>query len=304
VSAKGFDQQRPDCAKERPGERPDDRDPGRHPRGHGVLPSELWMRSERRTFSREPPPNRRSGDDWKRLTLHEYLCQVAPAAIRQAVARHPDYVASNQGRLMSRIAGSGLMKEIIAAAAKLHPAGDPYPAISSNYVHKTRGLRRGRLEYAVKQGFGQFMLLGETAAGEMHTLRVNDLGTHESAVAIQGNRDKVFRLVVHNKLGAGRDYLRLTIDGIPLAGGGEVKINVKPGIGGVELTSAGQPINAKVEFDYLRRGARLRSAFELKEKDGLRFVPSTFITANELKVSRIDTLFGDALESRLVKPMP
>jgi hypothetical protein len=33
-------------------------------------------------------------------------------------------------------------------------------------------------------------------------------------------------------------------------------------------------------------------------------VPSTFITANQLKVSRINTLFGDSLSSKLVQAMP
>jgi hypothetical protein len=107
--------------------------------------------------------------------------------------------------------------------------------------------------------------------------------------------------VVHHKLGAGRDYLRMTIDRIPLAAGGELTINVKPGIGGVELLSAGQKIETNVAFEYVRQGTELRSTFALKEQHGLRVVPSTFITGNVLKVSRINTLFGDPISSTLVE---
>jgi len=114
----------------------------------------------------------------------------------------------------------------------------------------------------------------------------------------------VFSLEVHNKLGAGRDHLRMSIASIPLTAGGELQINVKPGIGGLELVSAGQVINSTVSFDYVRRGISLSSKFEVKGQDGLRIVPSTFITSNQLKVSRINTLFGKSLSGTLVKAMP
>jgi hypothetical protein len=150
----------------------------------------------------------------------------------------------------------------------------------------------------------QLLLSAETAAGETHVIQVKDLGTHTNAITVKGYRDKVFSLRVDNKLGAGRDHLRVTVDGIPLVAGGEVQINVKPGIGGIELVAAGQPIRATVSFDYERRGSALSSRFELDGQDGVRIVPSTFITDNRLKVSRIATLFGDSVSSRLLDAMP
>jgi hypothetical protein len=48
----------------------------------------------------------------------------------------------------------------------------------------------------------------------------------------------------------------------------------------------------------------LSSRFGVEGQDGLRVVPSTLITGNQLKVSRIDTLFGDSLRSALVTAMP
>jgi hypothetical protein len=305
VSVKGFDSHTRECAKERSTPRPEEPRGERRPRPHGVLTSEVHMRSEPKTFSRTAPPNKRSGDDWTRITLREYLCQIAPAAIREKFTRHPDYVAANQGRLMLHLMDAAVTKEILASAlGKVPTAVDSFPAISNNYIHTTRGLRGGRLQYGLKQGLTQLLLTAETAAGETHTMQVKDLGTHTNAITLKGYRDKLFGLQVHNKLGAGKDYLRISIDGIPLVAGGEVKINVKPGIGGVELVSAGQEIKATVSFEYVRRGSELKSKFELKEQNGLRVVPSTFITANQLKVSRINTLFGDSLSSKLVQAMP
>ena len=96
----------------------------------------------------------------------------------------------------------------------------------------------------------------------------------------------------------------MSIDRIPLAAGGELTVNVKPGIGGVEVVSAGQKIDAMVTFDYQKGRTELRSRFPLAEQNGLRVAPSTFITANVLKVSRINMLFGDPLSSTLVQALP
>jgi hypothetical protein len=305
VSVKGFDSHTRECAKERATPRPEEPHGQWRPRPHGVLTSEVHMRSEPKAFSRTAPPNKRSGDDWTRITLREYLCQVAPAAIREKFARHPEYVATNRGRLMLHLMDAGITKEILASALGKVPAPvDSFPAISKNYIHTTRGLRGGRLQYGLKQGLTQLLLTAETAAGETHTMQVKDLGTHTNAITLKGYRDKLFTLQVYNKLGAGKDYLRVSVDGIPLVAGAEVKINVKPGIGGIELVSAGQEIKATVSFEYVRRGTELKSKFELKEQNGLRVLPSTFITANQLKVSRINTLFGDSLSSKLVQAMP
>lgn len=313
VSMKGFDQNRDsqnidyrirECAKEPPrGPRPNDPKDPRRPRPHGVLTSELYMRSERKQYSRQSPPNRRSGDDGKRLTLKEYLCQLAPAEIRSKFAANPEYVAKNQGRLLHYLSDP-FMKEILSAATgHLPTTPDPYPAVSKNFIHTTRGLRRGSLQYGVKQGFSEFMLIGETATAEPHRIEVKDLGRHTNTVTIKGNRDKSFNLEIHNKLGAGKDQLRISISGIPLTAGGELKLNIKPGLGGVELVSAGQEIKAMVKFEYQKSGGEVRSTFPVQEMGGVRVVPSTFISGNQLKVNRIDNLFGESLDSKLILPM-
>jgi hypothetical protein len=305
VSVKGFDNHTRDCARTPPPFRPKEPPRGeRRPRPHGVLRSELYMRSSPRTFSRTAPPDRRSGENWPGLTLKEYLCQFAPAAIREKFAAQADYVSANQGRQMLHLMNSAVAKEIIGSVVA-NPSGGvkTFPSISKNYIHTTRGLRGGRLQYSLKQGLSQMMLMSETAVGETHVIKVKDLGSHANTITLKGYRDKPFTLYVHNKLGAGRDYLRMTIDNVPLTAGSDLQINIKPGIGGVELVAAGQPINSVVSFEYLRGRTSLVSKFQLNGKDGLRFAPSTFITSNQLKVSRINTLFGESLGGTLVKAM-
>ena len=332
VSVKGFGEHSPECADlEPPEQRPQGGQPDRtqaltplgrlpqavrqgrvpglvsvfKPRAYGVLASEVHMRSVEKTFSRLVVVNKRSGDSWKNLTLREYVCQVAPAAVRRRLARSPKFLAANNDRMMHHLVDTPQMKEILGTITT--PAVEIphlYPDISPNFIHTLRSLRSGKLEYGVKHGLSQFMLTAEAAAGDQHTLQVKELGTHANEISIQSSRAKIFRLEVHNRLGVGNDHLWITIDNIPLAAGSELKINIKPGIGGVELISAGQQIKAQVKFDYASQGAKLTSSFVLQEQDGLRIVPSTFITSSQLKVVSIDKLFGETLSSRFVPPMP
>ena len=144
----------------------------------------------------------------------------------------------------------------------------------------------------------------DTSQGDQETIRVKDLGTHMKTISVSSTRDKPFRVLIDNHLGAGRDRLRIDIDGVKLPAGKELQINVRPGIGGVELVSSGQIIEANVQLHYVRHGMELRSKFALKERDGLRVMPSTYITSNKLKVSKIDALFGAPKDSKMVTAMP
>ena len=273
------------------------------PRPHGAIPAELHMRTNPRHYSRVPTKPR-AGDDWQRLTLKEYLCQVAPVEVRQRMEKEPEFVAQNQGRLLMHLTGEKLLDDVLAAAgSRLQPIADSYPAISPNFVHHTRVVRGGQFEYALKQGLTQLVVTGPAENGEQHVVKVRDLGTHSNAITLTGYRDKVFSLQVHNKLGVSLDYLRMQVDNIPLAAGGDLLLNVKPGIGGVELVSAGQVIQTTVTFEYVSQGSSLSSRFAVDSRDGMRILPSTIISENALKVSRIDTLFGQSLGSVVVPPM-
>ena len=169
------------------------------------------MRSEP-AYSRTAPPNKRSGDDWTRTTLEEYLCQLAPARIREQFARQPEFVSANQGRLIFHLMGSPVIKEILGRALSGTAAGAAFPAVSKNYTHTTRGSGAARCNTASSRAYPA-MLTADTGAGETHAIEVKDLGTHTNAITVKGYRDKVFSLQVHNQLGAGRDHLRIAMTG-------------------------------------------------------------------------------------------
>jgi hypothetical protein len=198
-----------------------------------------------------------------------------------------------------------VVKEVLASAGKKEAGGrDIPPPASKNYIHTVRGIRSGKLQYGLKKGMSQFLLTSSARVGEKHTIRVSDLGTSTSSITIEGSQSKDFRLEIHNRLGVGRNYVRMTIDTIPLRGGGKLEINMKPGLGGVEIVSDGQKLKTAIKLDCLIGRSELNKTFEVQETTGIRIVPSTLITGEKLKVSRIEKLFGESLSSHLLSSLP
>jgi hypothetical protein len=298
---------------------------GKPQRPHGVVASELYLRSQPKPVSRYTPPDRRSGTDWTRLTLREYLCIWAPARIRRAVAAHEEFVATNGERLMihllqgtpARVASGAPpapspLGAVLSQAAS-HPAstsrvsgaalqslGPLLQPSCKDFVHTLRGVRRGELRYAFKQGLTEVMISGDSVAGDIHTLRLRDLGSHTNTVKLLSNRDKAMSLVVHSRIGVGRDHVRLRLDALPITAGQEMSLNIKPGLGGVEIVSGGQ-ISARATLELVRKGVRYQGVFELVSEQGLRVLPSTFITHKALKVAQIDRLFGNSIKTMLIQ---
>lgn len=317
VSVKGFDAHTDLCAVERTGDRPVAEVVDKPRRPHGMVPAEVHLRSQPRRVSRYTPPNRRTGTDWTRLTLREYLCQWAPAPIRRAVEANTAFVAANEGRLMIHLlqapakpAGAGptdaalshaMLSNVASgrvSAAALSALGPVFQS-PSNFIHTLRGLRRGELRYAFKQGLTEVMISGEAHAGDLHTLQVRDLGTHTNTVKLLSSRDKVLSLVVHSRIGVGRDQLRLQLDGLAISAGQEMSLNIKPGLGGVDVVSGGK-LTAQATLELVKKGVRYSGKFMLASEQGLRVLPSTFLTNKALKVAQIDRLFGDSLKTMLV----
>lgn len=319
VSVKGFDAHTDNCAVERTGDKPGVHVVDKPPRPHGLVAAELHLRPQPKPVSRFTPPDRRSGTDWTRVTLREYLCQLAPARIRRALAQQEDFVAANEGRLMIHLlhesrnrlgaatpSDSQPSPAILSnvAASSVAPAAlqtlVPLMRSSNNFVHTVRGVRRGELRYAFKQNLTEVMFSGESLTGDIHTLQVRDLGTQTNTVKLTSSRDKAISLVVHSRVGVGRDQLRLRLDRLLITAGQEMNFSIKPGLGGVEVVSAGK-IAAHATMDLVSKGVLYSGKFDLTSEQGMRVLPSTFITNNALKVAQIDRLFGDSLKTMLIK---
>jgi hypothetical protein len=313
VSIKGFDAHTARCAVERTGEKPVREAVDTRRRPHGTIPGEIHLRSRPRRFTRHAPPNRRTGTDWTRLTLREYLCLWAPAGIRRAIEANQVFVAANEGRLMIHLLhatpargtdGSEFLHSLLAdAGGRAADINVPGLALGlgspANYIHTVRGLRRGEMRYAFKQALTEVLIDSDGMTGDIDRLHVRDLGTHTNTVSLVSNRDKLVNILVHSRCGLGRDKLSLRVDGLPVAAGSKLDFNIKPGWGGLDVVGDSK-LDAQVTLELTRNGVRYLGRFPLSSEQGLRILPSTFMTHNALKVAQIDRLFGRSLKTAMV----
>jgi len=183
-------------------------------------------------------------------------------------------------------------RKIVATAAK--------EALPGDFRHSVAGLRRGSFDYAVKHGLTEFRLGSSLALSERMQVAVDRLGTSTNAVNVKANRDKVMRLEVANKLGVAGDHVRIAVERIPVSGTAPLQLNLKPGLGGLELMTGGSRVDARIEVTAFIDRKTIRRSFRLPLEGGARLKLSNVLSQRTLGVSRIDNLLGPARDVRII----
>jgi hypothetical protein len=173
-------------------------------------------------------------------------------------------------------------------------------ALPGDFRHSVVGLRRGAFDYHVKHGLSEFRLDSALASSERVQLAVDRLGTSANAVQVQASRDKVVRLEIANKLGVAGDHIRIVVDQIPVAAAVPLQLNLKPGLGGLEVITDGTPVDARVEVTAVIDRKTIRRSFLLPLEGGARLKLSNVLSQRTLGVSRIDNLLGPARDVKII----
>jgi hypothetical protein len=130
------------------------------------------------------------------------------------------------------------------------------------------------------------------------------LNSSKAVVRTTSARAKLFNLQITSSLGASKDTLKVTIDGIPVEAGKELELNVKPGLGGLELLTANQTATAAVAIDAVVDGRPMARRFRVPVAGGIRLKPSQVLSDSVLSISRIDHLFGPVVSSQVINATP
>jgi hypothetical protein len=152
----------------------------------------------------------------------------------------------------------------------------------------------------VKHGLGEFRLDSSLARSERVQLAVDRLGTSANAVEVKASRDKVVRLEVANKLGVAGDHIRIAVDQIPVAAAAPLQLNLKPGLGGLEVITGGMHVDVRVEVTAVIDRKTIRRSFRLPLEGGARLKLSNVLSQRTLGVSRIDNLLGPARDVKII----
>ncbi|CAN5278262.1 hypothetical protein BH18ACT12_BH18ACT12_13030 [soil metagenome] len=270
----------------------------RRPRPKGTIAGELLVRLDR---SEREPDRRIDASDAAHVTVDQLaadrrLRPLVDELVRRRASRRalgvrpirrllgdPDAV-----RMLSRATREGLERLVEASGPR-------------DFVHHVSGLRRGDLRYVLKHGLAELELQSTLKTGELAKVRASAIGTSVSEVRLASERDKRVTVVLKNKLGVGRDHVSITIDQLPVPASGELRLNPKPGLAGLDLVGHVASGAATVSIEGRVDGRKFTRHFDVPLENGISLKPSTAIIHNELGVATIPHLFGPATDGRLIK---
>jgi hypothetical protein len=268
-------------------------------RGKGTVTGEILMR---RRLEDEDTIVGPAGDlsVLAHLPLAELTATRSLRAIQSAVfgERRPSGPAATRSLYYLAQDSAGLRKLSREARKVVRKAASS--ALPGDFRHSVVGRRRGKFDYAVKHGLSEFRLDSSLAPAERLELAIDRLGTSANAVEVKTSRDKVMRLEVANKLGVAGDHLRIAVDRIPVTSAAPLQLNLKPGLGGLELIAEGTRVDARVEVTAVIDRKTIRRSFRLPLEGGARLKLSNVLSQRALGVSRIDNLLGPARDAEII----
>ena len=157
------------------------------------------------------------------------------------------------------------------------------------------------MRYAVRTALSQTLLTTSLRAGERHGISIDDLETGTQVMKLRSESAKTARLEVEQRLGAGSDRIRVTLDHVPLDANGELHINARPGLGGLDLL-ASQAADVEITIETDVGGQPSVHRYGANLAGGVRLRPSTIFTDGSLQVGRIDNVFGPIRDVSRLRP--
>jgi hypothetical protein len=170
-----------------------------------------------------------------------------------------------------------------------------------NFIHSVKGVKTGKLSYLVKSGLNVVRIETPINANESHKLEVNDLGTNFCTMKMNSARAKNLTFEVHNQLGVNGDFSTIKIQDFPISPSNNLEINIKQGIGGVELANKGPKLDLNISYTTKINKVVSTNNFVVPVEKGVRLMPASILTEKELTVSSIDRVFGSGIKTFRIK---
>lgn len=213
------------------------------------------------------------------------------ARVRRLIAGKSVKQVLNNPLLRSRIPG-GIVKDMEAMAA--HNS-------NRNFVHKIKNVRPGDMDVVMKHGLNQIRIEAPMTHNEEHEIRVNDFGSHTNQIQLVSERAKQVRISIRNKIGVAGDFIELELRDIPIGTDAPLEMNIRPGIGGLDLVGPMVQTSIPVLVRSRIEGKSISREFNVSVNNGVRIKPASVLTENELTISTIGQLFGPILSSIKLK---
>jgi hypothetical protein len=260
--------------------------------GKGTIASELYMRKEKQS-SFHIVSEGIVAELNRSMSLNELATNKSVANIIKSITSNTSLSRELGNRSVNNIINDRnivkkLSPEVIDSLKRI----TQMMPVEKDFNHKVKGINNGKFEYAVKNKLNEFMVHSAITKGESQSVGVKDLGTPSSVVSVKTTKNKAMSLEICNHLGAGKDKIKISISNIPAAASQDVQLNIKPGMSGLDIMAAAQSVKADITIETTIDGRKNKYQYDANLEGGMRIRPSSIFTDGELKVGKIDNLFG------------
>jgi hypothetical protein len=151
-----------------------------------------------------------------------------------------------------------------------------------------------------KRGLLGLEIQGDVATGEQLTVAYERMSGRENELRIQSDRPRQYAVTMSHKLGAGTDFRKITIKGLPTAASQPTAMNFQPGTGVIDVLSGNGTAAIQILVDGVIGGNKVRSIFNTQFQRGQRLVVPNLGDPGRLKMEAIDNLLGPGRAPRIV----
>jgi hypothetical protein len=163
-----------------------------------------------------------------------------------------------------------------------------------------RGKANGKLSSYYKRGLVGVQVEGDVQVGEQISLAYERMGGRENELRIRSDRQRSYSVSFNHKIGAGRDFMKININGVPLSAGQQTILNFQPGTRVINVLAANAPADVRITVDGSINGEKIRSVFGTQLQGGSRLVLPDLSDPGRLKLEAIDNILGPGRAHRII----
>jgi hypothetical protein len=162
------------------------------------------------------------------------------------------------------------------------------------------GKANGKLTGYYKRGLIGLEVEGNVQVGERVSLAYERMAGRENELRIRSDRERLYSVRFNQKIGAGRDFLKVSVNGLPLSAGQQASLNFQPGTRVINVLAGSSAANVQISVEGMIGGEKIRSVFGTQLQGGNRLVLPDFAEPRRLKIESIDNLLGPGRSQRII----
>ncbi|MBC6369167.1 hypothetical protein [Algoriphagus sp. AK58] len=174
--------------------------------------------------------------------------------------------------------------------------------LSNNFNHQIRAKKTSPFSYGIANLNGELRYNTAFKTGEIELFQARKLGSQESQVSILSKEAKLYEVELSQKIG--QEIIRTKIENIPTGKDRELVFSVQPGIEGIDIVSSGGTATSRISTEVydLSNKLKTKAQFNLDLEGGIRLRNSGVLSTGVLSTSKIDTIKGAALDTKIILP--